>query len=73
MKEIKKIITVLVVLGNLLFMLWITYNGINEGFAGTLPEKVSYVGLMVLLIFNTILILRSRARQKIISQGDRSG
>jgi type IV secretory pathway TrbL component len=64
MKEIKKIITLLVVLGNLLFMLWITYNGINEGFAGTLPEKVSYIGLMGLLIFNTILILRSRARQK---------
>lgn len=63
MKEIKKILTVLAVIGNILFMLWITYNGINEGFAGTLPEKVSYVGLMGLLVINTILILSGRFRQ----------
>jgi hypothetical protein len=63
MKEIKKIITVLAVIGNILFMLWITYNGINEGFAGTLPEKVSYVVLMGLLLINTVLILRGRSHQ----------
>lgn len=63
MKEIKKILTVLAVIGNIIFMLWITYNGINEGFEGTLPEKVSYVGLMGLLVINTILILSVRSRQ----------
>lgn len=63
MKEIKKILTILAVFGNILFMLWITYNGINEGFEGTLPEKVSYVGLMCLLVLNTILIFRARPRQ----------
>jgi hypothetical protein len=62
MKEIKKILTVLAVIGNILFMLWISYNGINEGFESTLPEKVSYVGLMGLLIINTILILSGRSR-----------
>ena len=39
--------------GNILFMMWMTYNGIKEGFHGTLPEKASYVGLMGLLAINT--------------------
>jgi hypothetical protein len=44
--------------GNVLFILWVTYNGIDEGFRGTLVQKASYVGLMLLLALNTILILR---------------
>lgn len=46
--------------GNILFMLWITYNGINEGFKGTLPEKISYIGLMVLLGLNSVLIFHNK-------------
>ncbi|MFZ1040776.1 MAG: hypothetical protein WCA79_01650 [Anaerolineales bacterium] len=48
----------LVIAGNVLFILWVTYNGINEGFRGTLVEKASYVALMVLLVLNIVLILR---------------
>ena len=48
----------LAIAGNVLFILWVTYNGIDEGFSGTLVEKVSYVGLMLLLVLNTVLILR---------------
>ena len=48
----------LAVAGNVLFILWVTYNGIDEGFRGTLVQKVSYVGLMLLLALNTVLILR---------------
>jgi hypothetical protein len=48
----------LAIAGNVLFILWVTYNGIDEGFRGTMPEKASYVGLMVLLALNTVLILR---------------
>jgi hypothetical protein len=59
MKEIKKILTVLAIAGNVLFMLWISYNGIHEKFAGTLYEKLSYIGLMGLLLINTFLILKS--------------
>ena len=44
--------------GNVLFILWVTYNGIDEGFNGTLVQKVSYVGLMLLLVLNTVLILK---------------
>jgi hypothetical protein len=63
MKEIKNTLTVLAVAGNVIFVLWILYNGINEGFAGTLLEKVSYIGLMGLLAVNTILLVTGRAKQ----------
>lgn len=43
--------------GNIIFILWISYNGIKEGFRGTLPEKFSYVGLMGLLAINTFFLL----------------
>jgi hypothetical protein len=46
--------------GNILFMLWILYNGIHEHFRGTLNEKLSYIGLVGLLAINTILIFRKR-------------
>jgi len=48
----------LAIAGNVLFILWVTYNGIDEGFSGTLPEKASYVSLMLLLVLNMVLILR---------------
>ena len=48
----------LAIAGNVLFILWVTYNGIDEGFGGTLVQKVSYVGLMLLLVLDMVLILR---------------
>ncbi len=47
--------------GNILFMLWISYNGIHEHFRGTVYEKLSYIGLMGLLMINTVLVLRKRS------------
>jgi hypothetical protein len=43
--------------GNVLFVLWVSFNAIKEGFSGTLPEKLSYVGLMGLLTINSFLVL----------------
>lgn len=48
------------VAGNALFVLWVTYNGIDEGFKGTLPEKISYITLIGLLTTNVFLILRKK-------------
>ena len=48
----------LAIAGNVLFILWVTYNGIDEGFRGTRVQIASYVGLMLLLALNTVLILR---------------
>jgi len=45
------------VAGNVGFVLWILYNGINEGFKGTIYEIISYAGLIILLSLNTALLL----------------
>ena len=36
----------LAILGNILFVLWILYNGVNESFQRTLIEKISYISLI---------------------------
>jgi hypothetical protein len=40
----------------MLFILWIVSNGIGEGFRGTAPEIVSFVGLLLLLTLNSTLL-----------------
>ncbi len=60
MKELTKSLTWATIAGNILFILWITFNAVKENFRGTLPEKASYFALMGLLTINTILILRRK-------------
>ena len=48
----------LAIAGNILFILWVTYNGVDEGFQGTLVQKASYLCLVLLLVLDTVLILR---------------
>ena len=57
--KIYKILRFIAIVGNVLYFLWILYNGISEGFAniGTV-QGVSYIGLMVLLILNIFLFFR---------------
>jgi len=50
----------LAILGNVLFILWITYNGIDEGFKGTIYQKISYITLVILFILNIFLISRKK-------------
>lgn len=55
-----KIFKYLTITGNILFILWVTFNGIDEGFRGTLFQKVSYIGLVILLVLNISLLLRKK-------------
>jgi hypothetical protein len=56
-----KFLKYLAIAGNALYFLWIVYNGIDEGFASaTLVQSVSYVGILLLLVFNAILLYESR-------------
>jgi hypothetical protein len=48
----------LAILGNVAFILWITYNGIDEGFKGTPAQMASYIGLITVLILDIFLLLR---------------
>jgi len=50
-----RIISFAAVAGNILFLLWILYNGINENFTGTTMEIISYITLMVLLAADQLL------------------
>ena len=57
-----EVLTIASLIGNILFMLWISYNGLKEHFKGTVYEKLSYFELMILLIINSFLILRKNQR-----------
>jgi hypothetical protein len=46
--------------GNVIFIVWILYNGFNEGFHARLIEKISYIGLLGLLSLNSILLARKK-------------
>ena len=54
--------------GNILFILWIMFNAMDEGFRGTLPEKLSAVGLIGLLIVNCILHLNKPIQAQLKDQ-----
>jgi hypothetical protein len=43
--------------GNIVFVFWILFNAMEEGFKGTLPEKASFFGIIGLLLLNSILLL----------------
>lgn len=45
--------------GNVLYILWIAYNAIDDGFHGATPiEMVVLPGLLILLIINSIVLIR---------------
>jgi hypothetical protein len=50
----------LAIAGNVLFILWMSFNAIDEHFKGTILEKMSYAGLLLLLLLNIALISYSR-------------
>ncbi len=60
MSPLFSLLTIVSILGNIIFCIWILYNGINEGFEGTRVEKFSYIALMGLLAVNALLLIRSR-------------
>jgi hypothetical protein len=62
MKKLKYI----AIIGNMLYILWIIYNGIDEGFRGIgRVQAVALIGLLCLLILN-IILLRDKKSSNII-------
>ena len=57
-------LTVLAIAGDVVYVLWILGNGIDEGFRARPVEAVSLIGLMLLLLLNAVLLLRSRQRHR---------
>ncbi len=47
------------IFGNVMYILWILYNGIDEGFKDIASiQGLSYLGLLVLLALNLFLLYR---------------
>jgi hypothetical protein len=46
------------IVGNGVYILWIVWNGINEGFKSTPVQVVSYLGIITLLALNGVLLYR---------------
>lgn len=59
-KDFLKLLKYLAILGDVLFVLWISFNAIDEGFVGTIYQKLSFVGLVSLLILNIWLLFRKK-------------
>jgi len=48
----------LAVAGNMIYVLWIVYNAIDDGFRTRGVELVSLLGLLLLLVLNVVLLSR---------------
>lgn len=42
--------------GDAIFIAWMAFNAIDEGFRGTGPEIASGIGLALLLVLNIVLL-----------------
>lgn len=51
--------------GNGIYIFWIVYNGIDEGFQATRVQLVSSIGLLRLLSLNIFLLSRNAKRGNI--------
>ena len=63
MAAFHELLTYAAVAGNGLFILWMLYNGMDEGWRATPYQLLSYAGLTVLLILNSYLVLRKARPQ----------
>jgi len=48
----KEALRYVAIAGNALFILWIIFNAIDSNFSGTVPEKISFVALLIVLVLN---------------------
>ncbi len=54
--------------GNMLFVLWVSFNAMDEGFQGNLVEKLSGAGLIGLLALNCYLLLAGKRQGEFMEQ-----
>jgi hypothetical protein len=55
-KLIIKLFRYVAIFGNVVFVLWVLYNAMDEGFRGTIYEMLSGIGLILLLSLNIVLL-----------------
>jgi len=47
-------------IGNVVFILWISFNAMDSGFKGTKYEIMSGIGLIILLALNSLLLFTKK-------------
>ena len=68
MDETRNALRYLAIAGNIIFVLWILYNGIDEGFQATAPSQMLlYIGMMIILSLNAALLSSGSARYVVIA------
>jgi hypothetical protein len=60
----RHVVVYVAIIGNIVFALWILYNGVDEGFKGTRLEVLSYVALLALLLLNSVLLAGRIGKRK---------
>lgn len=60
MRRSSSALTWVALCGNALFVAWLLFNAIDDGFRGTAPEIASALGLIALLGLNTALLIERR-------------
>jgi len=63
-KELVSLLGYAAIFGNIVFILWIIYNAIDDGFDGRLLEVLSFIGLTVLLTVNSFLLINAKKYDK---------
>ncbi len=58
-KEMLKLFKRMAIVGNILFVLWLVFNGIDEGFQASPLQKLSYLTLITLLLVNAWLLAKN--------------
>ena len=56
-KNLLNYLKYIAIFGNIIYILWIIYNGIDEGFKAGSVQIVSFIGIILLLILNIFLLL----------------
>ena len=61
----------LAIAGNVVFVLWILYNGIDEGFRATAPTQILlYIGMMIVLSLNAALLSKDTYARYVVIGGN---
>jgi hypothetical protein len=70
-KDTYNLLRYLAVAGNIVFVLWILYNGIEEGFQATAPLQILlYIGMLILLSVNAAVLSKGMYVRYVLIAGN---
>jgi DMSO/TMAO reductase YedYZ heme-binding membrane subunit len=73
MRRVPDWLRYLAIVGNLVFLLWVLYNGINEGFRATPVQFASYFGVMALFVVNAAILALDGRRDVLDARAEKRG